>query len=78
MFKKFARIFSRRHKQTTFPDAGFLGALRVKCLFVDWLFHRRRYHKLCHVIEALSGYLLYYYSVVVAKIELCSLSFNSV
>ena len=28
-FKKFARIFSRRHKQTTFSDAGFLGALRV-------------------------------------------------
>ena len=29
-FEKFARIFSRRHKQTTFSDAGFLGALRVK------------------------------------------------
>ena len=28
-FKKFARIFSRRHKQTTFSDVGFLGALRV-------------------------------------------------
>ena len=26
----FARIFSRRHKQTTFSDAGFLGVLRVK------------------------------------------------
>ena len=26
----FARIFSRRHKQTTFSDAGFLGILRVK------------------------------------------------
>ena len=33
-FEKFARIFSRWHiKQTTFSDAGFLGALRVK----DWL-----------------------------------------
>ena len=32
-FKKFARIFSRRHKQTTFSDAGFLGALRVKADF---------------------------------------------
>ena len=31
-FEKFARIFSRRHKQTTFSDAGFLGALRVKHL----------------------------------------------
>ena len=29
-FEKFARIFSRRHKQTMFSDAGFLGALRVK------------------------------------------------
>ena len=29
MFEKFARIFSRRHKQTTFSDVGFLGALRV-------------------------------------------------
>ena len=29
-FEKSARIFSRRHKQTTFLDAVFLGALRVK------------------------------------------------
>ena len=29
-FGKFARIFSRRHKQTTFSDVGFLGVLRVK------------------------------------------------
>ena len=28
-FEKFARIFSRRHKQTIFSDAGFLGVLRV-------------------------------------------------
>ena len=28
-FEKFARIFSRRHKQTTFSDAGFLGVLRA-------------------------------------------------
>ena len=28
-FEKFARIFSRRHKQTTFSDASFLGILRV-------------------------------------------------
>ena len=32
-FEKFARIFSRRHKQTTFSDAVFLGALRVKGSF---------------------------------------------
>ena len=30
MFEKSARIFSRRQKQTTFSDAGFLGILRVK------------------------------------------------
>ena len=29
-FETFARIFSRRHKQTTFSDAGFLDVLRVK------------------------------------------------
>ena len=29
-FENFARIFSRRHRRTTFSDAGFLGALRVK------------------------------------------------
>ena len=28
--EKVASIFSRRHKQTTFSDAVFLGALRVK------------------------------------------------
>ena len=28
--EKFARIFSRRHKQTTFSDAGFLGVLKDK------------------------------------------------
>ena len=43
-FEKFARIFSRRHKQTTFSDAGFLGALRVNGLVAnsldpDWMLH---------------------------------------
>ena len=28
-FEKFARIFRRRHKQTTFSDVDFLGVLRV-------------------------------------------------
>ena len=28
-FEKLARIFSRRHEQMTFSDAGFLGVLRV-------------------------------------------------
>ena len=36
-FEKFARIFSRRQKQTTFSDAVFLGALRVKTT-----------HKICY------------------------------
>ena len=31
-FEKFARVFIRRHKQTAFSDAGFLGALRVNSL----------------------------------------------
>ena len=31
-FEKSARIFSRRQKQTTFSDADFLGALRVKSI----------------------------------------------
>ena len=31
-FEKIARIFSRRHKQTTFSNAGFLGILRVKSI----------------------------------------------
>ena len=30
-FEKSARIFNRRHKQTTFSDADFLGVLRIKC-----------------------------------------------
>ena len=29
-FETFARIFSRRHKETTFSDARFRGVLRVK------------------------------------------------
>ena len=29
-FEKFARIFSRRHKQTIFLDAGFLGHFKCK------------------------------------------------
>ena len=32
-FEKFARIFSRQHKQTTFSDAGFLGILRVNSCY---------------------------------------------
>ena len=33
-FEKFARRCSRRHKQTTFSDANFLGALRVNLMFI--------------------------------------------
>ena len=32
MFEKFARIFSRRQKQTTFSGADFLDVLRVNTL----------------------------------------------
>ena len=38
-FEKFARIFSRRHKQTIFSDAGFLGILRVKIRAAQGLFN---------------------------------------
>ena len=33
-FEKLAKIFSRRHKQTTFSDAVFLGALRVNDIYI--------------------------------------------
>ena len=36
-FEKFARIFSRRHKQTTFSDAGFLGILKVNVSRYCWI-----------------------------------------
>ena len=36
-FEKFARIFSRRHKQTTFSDAGFLGALKINLYYGPYL-----------------------------------------
>ena len=39
----FARIFSRRHKQTTFSDAGFLGILRVKPKNVDTYYYTKTY-----------------------------------
>ena len=36
-FEKFARIFSRRHKQMAFSEADFLDVLRVKTnLFKCW------------------------------------------
>ena len=34
-FEKSARIFSRRHKQTTFSDAVFLGAFRVNWTYIN-------------------------------------------
>ena len=41
-FEKFARRFSRRHIQTTFSDAGFLGVLRIK---VSFLYLRKKKRK---------------------------------
>ena len=35
-FEKFARIFSRRYKQTTFSDAGFLCISRVRLFHLCW------------------------------------------
>ena len=37
--EKFARIYSRRHKQTTLSDAGFLGALRVSMWKRDFVLY---------------------------------------
>ena len=34
-FEKFSKIFSRRHKQMTFSDADFLGALRVNTVLCN-------------------------------------------
>ena len=36
-FEKFARIFSRHHKQTTFSDAGLFGVLRVNHSAVSYV-----------------------------------------
>ena len=35
--EKFERIFSRRHKQITFSDAGFLGVLKVNPVYQNIL-----------------------------------------
>ena len=44
-FEKFARIFSRRHKQMTFSDASFLGVLRVNVY--------TKFYKISHMVEDL-------------------------
>ena len=52
-FEKSARIFSRRHKQTTFSDAVFLGTLRVKrrqSILHNFAKHKKL--KQCHRIKA--------------------------
>ena len=41
-FEKFARIFSRRHKQTKFSDAGFLSVLRINLYHSLGIFSRRQ------------------------------------
>ena len=48
-FEKFARIFSRRHKQTTFSDAVFLGALRVKNSISEWQMQGQILLFACHL-----------------------------
>ena len=44
-FENFVRIFSRRHKKTTFSDAGFLGNLRAKTYVLSYgtIFPTRRH-----------------------------------
>ena len=46
-FETSARIFSRRHRQTTFSDVVFLGALRVKVSETEGgtLYHSLTYHQ---------------------------------
>ena len=47
LFEKFAIRCSRRHKQTTFSDASFLGILRVKRTGYTWLIF-------CHFVQGRS------------------------
>ena len=56
-FERVARIFSRRHKQTTFSDAVFLGALRVKCSQL-----KKKLFVLTVWLEFLSAAPLWYYA----------------
>ena len=49
-FDKFARIFSRRHNQATFSDAGFLGALRVNYRVGGSIYRRIMRLKQCRLI----------------------------
>ena len=54
-FEKSARIFSRRHKQTTFSDAVFLGSLRVTVIFSQSIYlitlFLGRHSRLCRHYE---------------------------
>ena len=44
MFEKFARRCSRQDKQTILSDADFLGALRVKFVFIAQNYNRQEIH----------------------------------
>ena len=48
-FEKFARIFSRPHKQMAFSDAGFLGVLKVK--FSALCYRKVKFTALCFIWE---------------------------
>ena len=50
-FEKFARRCSRRHKQTTFSDAVFLGTLRVKKKSAD----DKKKKKTCKITQHVKG-----------------------
>ena len=55
-FEKSARIFNRRHKQTTFSDAVFLGTLRVKIVYIFTMVSGRTRNKINGQILLVSFY----------------------
>ena len=86
MFEKFARRCSRRHKQMTFSDAGFLGALWVNvCSYIVLLFYseycRFFWLLLCMSVSIffLAKYLVISFSVsgrYVRRLQKSALSFG--
>ena len=81
----FARIFSRRHKQTTFSDASFLGALRVNIFII--MFPRKNKKQISKLNfgakrkkKAISGvsYLNYYILTLLLLNTSCPVVANSV
>ena len=57
-FEKSTRIFSRRHKQTTFSDAVFIGALRVKNVLARRFQKYDKYHNMFSMSKKISTFHL--------------------